>query len=387
MKLKLFRISTVPSSMYFFLKGFLNLLSKKYDVVAVSSPGPELDSIHDREGVRIVAVPMKRQISIMMDMISLFRLIVLFIRERPDLVHSITPKAGLLSMVAARIAHVPVRIHTFTGLVFPTSTGMKRRILIIMDKIICLCATYINPEGQGVAEDLKKFRITRKPLHIIANGNIGGLDPVYYSPAAIDDILLDKVQKKLELGPDMFVFVFVGRLVKDKGINELVAAFNDLQQKYTHIRLLLIGNFEANLDPLSPATNQLIDTHPCILYAGFQEDIRPYLAISQALVFPSYREGFPNVPMQAGAMGLPSVVTDINGCNEIIINGHNGLVIPPKDVLAIYQSMERLVTDTSLYNYLRSNARESIVSRYDQQTLWKLIMEEYDAQLKKAGLM
>ena len=278
-------------------------------------------------------------------------------------------------------------MHTFTGLVFPTATGLKRQILILMDKIICACATYINPEGRGVANDLKEFGITRKSLHIIANGNVAGIDPEYFSLTSVHINSVDDIRKKWKLTPEKFVFVFVGRLVKDKGINELVDAFTDMHRKHTHTRLLLVGNFEPELDPVSPATHQLIDSHPCILYAGFQEDIRPYLAVSHALVFPSYREGFPNVPMQAGAMGLPSVVTDINGCNEIVTHGHNGLVIPPKDGTAIRHAMERLVTDAGLYNHLKSNARESIVSRYDQQTLWNLIREEYDDQLKKAGLL
>lgn len=231
---KLIRISTVPVSLNTFLKGFLSVLSEHYEVVAVSSPGQELDHLREREGVRTVEVPMERRVSIGKDVVSLFRLIVLFAKEQPDVVHSITPKAGLLAMVAAWVTRVPVRMHTFTGLVFLTSSGVKRRILIEMDKVICACATYINPEGQRVARDLKQHHITRKPLHIIANGNVRGVDMDWYS--GTEDVM---EQAKRIYVKDSFTFCFVGRLVGDKGVNELVKAFDRLSREYPHVRLLL----------------------------------------------------------------------------------------------------------------------------------------------------
>ena len=384
---KLFRISTVPVSLNILLKGQLKYLARFYNITAVSGGGKYLEEISSREGVRTKAIEFQRQISPFQDLKSLWKLFQFFRQEKPVIIHSITPKAGLLSMAAGWLAGVPVRMHTFTGLVFPSRTGFMHWLLKNMDRLTCAFATKIIPEGEGVKRDLIRYKVTSKPLMVIGHGNVNGIDPEYFSPAGVEGSRVEEIRKKWELTPDDFVFVFVGRLVKDKGINELVAAFTDMHQKHTHTRLLLVGNFEPELDPVSPATHQLIDSHPCILYAGFQEDVRPYLAVSHALVFPSYREGFPNVPKQAGAMGLPSIVTDINGCNEIITDGLNGLVIPPKDASAVHHAMERLVSDTGLYNHLKSNARESIVSRYDQQTLWKLIKEEYDDQLKKAGLL
>jgi glycosyltransferase involved in cell wall biosynthesis len=327
---KLIRISTVPTSLNVFLKGFLKELSEKYEVFAVSSPGEELAQIGEREGVRTVAVAMERHISILKDVVSLYRLIVLFARERPYMVHSITPKAGLLAMLAAWFTRVPVRIHTFTGLVFPTSTGVKRHILILMDMVICGCATYINPEGRGVAADLKQYGITRKPLHIIANGNVRGVDMRWYSRT-------EEVVKQSELirENDCFTFCFVGRLVGDKGINELIQAFTRLSDIYQKVRLLLVGGREDSLDPLQEDTLAKIRTNGRIVSVGSQRDVRPYLAASDAFVFPSYREGFPNVVLEAGAMGLACIVTDINGSNEIIIPGENGEIIPPRDENAL----------------------------------------------------
>lgn len=369
---KLIRISTVPTSLNVFLKGFLKELSEKYEVVAVSSPEEELAQIGEREGVRTVAVAMERHISILKDVVSLYRLIVLFARERPYMVHSITPKAGLLAMLAAWFTRVPVRIHTFTGLVFPTSTGVKRQILILMDRIICGCATYINPEGRGVAADLKQYGITRKPLHIIANGNVRGVDMRWYSRT-------EEVVKQSEYicENDCFTFCFVGRLVGDKGINELIQAFTRLSDIYPKIRLLLVGGSEDSLDPLQEDTLAKIRTNGRIVSVGSQRDVRPYLAASDAFVFPSYREGFPNVVLEAGAMGLACIVTDINGSNEIIIPGENGEIIPPRDENALYNKMKEWVEQPEKVASMAAKSRELVAGRYEQKMVWEALLEEY----------
>jgi glycosyltransferase involved in cell wall biosynthesis len=172
-----------------------------------------------------------------------------------------------------------------------------------------------------------------------------------------------------------FVFIFVGRLVSDKGINELVEAFAEMRD--SHIKLLLVGAPEADLDPLKKETLQLIATNEKIIAVGYQQDVRPYFAISNVLVFPSYREGFPNVVMQAGAMELPSIVTDINGCNEIIIEGENGTIIPVKNVSALKEKMELFISNRTYVDKLRANARAMIASRYEQKAVWEALLEEY----------
>ena len=159
-----------------FVKGMLPDLTKKYEVVLLSSPGPEMDEAREQYGVRTIEVPMERHISPVKDFLSLCRLILVFLKEKPDMVHSMTPKAGLLCMTAAWLTRVPVRIHTFTGLVWPTSTGLKRRILMLTDAITCWCATHVIPEGEGVKADLLNNGITRKPLRILGYGNVRGID-------------------------------------------------------------------------------------------------------------------------------------------------------------------------------------------------------------------
>lgn len=370
--LKLIRTSTIPASLENLLKGQLKMLSKYYNVLAVSSPGDDMETIEEREGVRTIAIPMERRISLIKDFISLIRLIVLFAKERPDMVHSITPKAGLLSMLAAWITRVPVRMHTFTGLVFPTATGKMQKLLIAMDRLTCFCATHINPEGEGVKRDLVNYNITSKPLHIIANGNVNGIDLEYFdkTPEVVEKACSYK--KK-----GTFTFCFVGRMVRDKGINELVHSFLRLYQKDERVRLLLVGPFEKELDPVLPEVEEHILHHPGICYMGYQNDVRPFLVASDALVFPSYREGFPNVVIQAGAMGLPAIVTDINGCNEIVLPDLNGVIIPSKDEQALYESMKYFASHPVEVERMAANARPLIASRYEQRIVWNALLDEY----------
>ena len=371
MKKKIIRISTVPISLDLLLKGQLKMLAEEWEVVAVSSPGKELERVAIREGVRTVAVPMERKISPIKDLISLFRLVKLFHKEKPTMVHSLTPKAGLLAMIAAWLCRVPVRIHTFTGLVFPTAKGIKQKILIATDRLTCRCATFINPEGEGVKRDLAKYHITEKPLNIIGNGNISGIDLETFSRS---EKIMDAAEKIRKEG--LTTFCFVGRIVSDKGINELVAAFEELHEKYPATRLLLVGTLEDS-DPLKQETLVAINNNQAIEFAGWQTDIRPYLAASDIFVFPSYREGFPNVVLQAGAMGLPAIVTDINGSNEIIKEGVNGTIIEPRDKEQLKNAMERVLTDEKLRKKFASNARAVIASRYEQKKMWEALRAIY----------
>lgn len=374
-RVKIIRTSTVPGSLDTFCRGLLSELQQEcgYEVVAVSSPGDRLDTLAAREGVRTVSVPMERHISPLKDLKSLWRLVRVFRRERPTMVHSMTPKAGLLSMMAAWICRVPVRLHTFTGLVFPTATGLTQKILVFTDRLTCACATHIVPEGQGVKNDLTNYRITRKPLHVLGHGNVRGIDLDYFDPA-LSEIRTEaaKIRK-----PGVFNFVFVGRLVRDKGINELVEAFERLNKEHPDTRLLLVGRQEPELNPLKPESLAKIDSNPSIEAVGLQSDVRPWLASSDAFVFPSYREGFPNVVIEAGAMCLPSIVTDINGSREIIIEGQNGIIIPPRNADSLYAAMKQFVEQTQNLKRMASSARPLIASRYEQGYVWKCLKDYY----------
>lgn len=374
---KVFRISTVPSSLNILLKGQLRYLNQYFEITAISGSGQDLDDTELRENVKTHVIEMHRPISPFKDFISLVKLYWYFKKERPDIIHSITPKAGLLSMIAGKLAGVPVRIHTFTGLVFPYKSGLMQKILITMDRLLCYCATNIYPEGHGVKQDLENYRITKKTLKVIANGNVNGIDMDYFDPGLFSVVEKEVLRKELEIHGIDFVFLFVGRLVRDKGINELIEAFVELNAKFPETKLLLVGPFEEELDPILPETKNMIENNANIISVGFQKDVRPYFAISDTFVFPSYREGFPNVLLQAGAMGLFSIVTDINGSNEIIKNGVNGQIISVKNKDELFNAMSaQMIINKDRLPY-ESICRSLIANTYEQSSVWESTKNEY----------
>ncbi|UTA69809.1 MULTISPECIES: glycosyltransferase family 4 protein [Emticicia] len=390
-KRKVIRTSTVPGSLRALLKGQLAFLNQYFDVIAVSGNGKSLEHVKETEGVRTFALEMQRQISPVNDFISLIKLYLLFKKEKPQIVHSITPKAGLLSMLAAKLAGVPIRMHTFTGLIFPSKKGRLQKLLIKMDQLLCWAATDVFPEGEGVKKDLINFGITTKPLKVLANGNINGIDFNYYDPAAYSDLQKQELRQSLNINQDDFVFVFVGRLVRDKGINELVAAFKNLlsmveKEQANRLKLLLVGYYEQHLDPLLPETVTEIEDNQQIIFTGAQSDVRPYYAISDCLVFPSYREGFPNVVLEAGAMSLPSIVTDISGSNEIITTGYNGIIVPKSDTELLLENMLYLFKNKDARTEMAFNSRKNIIEKYDRQLVWNAVLNEYNSALASKNI-
>lgn len=385
-KHKIIRTTTIPVS-FILLKGQLGFLNEYFEVIAISGGGEQLDEVTKRESVKVLPVSMERRISPLKDLVSLVRLYRTFKKEKPSIIHSITPKAGLLSMLAGKMAGVPVRMHTFTGLIFPSRTGMMQKLLIQMDRLLCWAATNVYPEGQGVKKDLIKFKITSKPLKIIANGNVNGIDTEFFSPSVFSTEEKTKLRNSLNISEDDFVFVFVGRLVKDKGINELVSVFKQItaSPKYKYVKLLLVGGMEGNIDRITPETEQEINNNPNIITVGFQKDVRKFFSISDCLVFPSYREGFPNVVIEAGAMELPCIVSDINGCNEIIVNGENGIIIPPKNTNILKEAMLKILDDNESYRALKANSRKMIESRYKREYMWNELLNEYKNLLKESA--
>ena len=368
-KKKIIRAVTVSTSLDFCRDVMIKMRAMGYDMVAVTSPGPELDRMRDDDGFHCVAVPMKRHISTISDLVSLVRLIGVFMKERPWVVHSMTPKAGLLCMMAACLTRVPVRVHTFTGLVWPTATGLKRRLLMMTDKITCACATHVIPEGKGVMDDLRSGGITHKPMRVLGHGNVKGVDMEHFDPARFEP----------HDSRGVFTFLFVGRIVGDKGINELVEAFARLHEELPNTRLMMVGNYETELDPVSQDTRRLIDAMDSIETPGTKrgDDLVRAYAEADCFVMPSYREGFPNVVLEAGAMGLPSVVTDINGSREIMENGKNGLVVPPRDATSLYDAMRLMATDSEARQRMAREARPMIASRFERGYVQQCQIEFY----------
>lgn len=373
---KIIRITTVPQSLKNLLKGQLRFMSQYYEVVAVSSDGDCFEEMLEEQGVRGVRISMTRKISPLQDLVSLFKLICLFLNEKPDIVHTHTPKAGTLGMLAALITRVPHRLHTVAGLPLLVATGKKRKLLNLVEKITYACATKVYPNSFVMERIILDNHFTyQSKLKVIANGSSNGIDTSFFSSDAF--LEYKDPQRKT------YSFCFVGRVVKDKGINELVKAFVRLYEVNNNIELIIIGPFEKELDPVLPEVEELILSHPAIFFKGRQNDIRPFLINTDVFVFPSYREGFPNVVMQAGAMGIPAIVTNINGCNEIIVDGINGKIIPVRNENALYDMMKYFIDNPVLVEKMAGKAREMITSRYEQHIVWDALLMEYRSLLEE----
>ena len=380
---KLIRITTVPISLEKLLSGQMRFMKENgFDVYMVSSPNKKSLALEQKENASYLTVNMTRVISPFKDLISLMEMIKLLRKIKPSIVHTHTPKAGLIGMLASWITNVPIRLHTVAGLPLMEVRGTKRKILEIVEKITYYCATFVYPNSSNLKNFILKLKLTNKnKIAVIGNGSSNGIDIHAFKRTEEIEQVAISLMATHQLSVNHFIFVFVGRLVKDKGIEELIGAFKRLNIQYPILKLMLVGPEEPELDPLSEECINEIHHNEAIIHVGYQQEVRSYLALSNALVFPSYREGFPNVPMQAGCFGLPSIVTNINGCNEIIIEGENGLIVPVKDENALFVAMKTLYLDKNIYQKMAQNSRKMIVDRYEQQKVWDLILEEYKKHL------
>jgi glycosyltransferase involved in cell wall biosynthesis len=379
------------------LRNQLAFISQHFEVFGVSSrDNKHFPEITQREGVPMVAIEMTRNISPIKDLKALVKMIRFFLKEKPAIVHSHTPKAGLIAMTAAKITRVPVRLHTLAGMPLMEAKGARRWLLGISERITYGCSTAIFPNSNGLKQFVLEKNLARpEKVKIIGNGSSNGVDLAFFSKNAWEDPDFFWETQRAQWGIDKadFVFCFVGRLVRDKGLKELVEAFLEIKSSFMNmasgrkLKLLLIGPWVSGRDEPDALTRAQIKNHPDIIHAGRHDDIRPFLMTADVFVFPSYREGFPNAVLQAGAMGLPCIVSNINGCNEIIIDGENGLIVPPKNSTRLFEAMSRLLNDKNLRTKLAANARPMIASRYDQKAFWAELLKTYQEYLSKANLV
>jgi glycosyltransferase involved in cell wall biosynthesis len=380
-KVRLLRITTVPISLATLLNGQPEFFTQhNFDVLTVSSDGPEVNQLLQL-GVKHQVIAMTRKITPFQDIMALFRLIQLIRTFRPNIVHTHTPKAGLLGMMAGWMCQVPIRMHTIAGLPWMESTGFRRWLLKKVERLTYLFATRVYPNSNQLKEFLmNELKFKEDKTHVIGRGSSNGIDVRYFSREAITGDAVQTKRQQFGIPQGDFVYCFIGRIVRDKGIAELVQAFQSLKQE--KVWLLLVGHQEPELDPLSSETLAAIKNNNRIIEAGFQSDVRPWLAASDAFVFPSYREGFPNVVMQAACMELPCVVSNINGCNEIIHEGKSGLIIPVKNAALLKQAMEQIAVDKQRAIAMGKVGRAYVAAHFDQPVVWAKLLKEYHSSLR-----
>lgn len=375
----LIRTTTIPRTMKGLLTGQLKFMSSYYEVIAVTSGGPIYDQMLEEQGVRGYAVPFKRKtFSIGSDIKAFFKMIRIFRKEKPFIVHSHNSKDALICMTAGWLCRVPHRLYTVAGL--SDQSGIKGFLIDLAERVIIAFSTGVYPNSHNLMDIyLKKGWLKPSKAKVLLNGSSNGIDLDYFDEDKISKDTVKSIRDQFDCDENTMVFVFVGRVRGDKGVNEMIQAFGKLNKDCDNVKLLMVGDYEKELDPLLPETLKEIDNNDNIVFSGYQSDVRPYILASDVLILPSYREGMPNVVMQAGALNRPCIVTNINGSNEIIIEDVNGSIVPRKDTEALYNKMKEFCKNRDKVKEMGGNARELIASRYKRQDLWDALLKEYQS--------
>jgi len=375
MKPKLFITTTVARTLFFF-SGQPKLWKNEFDVTAIAAERDKLQHFAEEEGIASIYIPMHREISLFSDFACLMKFIWLFIREKPIVVHGNTPKASLLSMVAAWLTRRPVRIYMCHGLRYQTTQGWFRKVLMAMEQLTCSCATHVVGVSEGVCRQLVADGLCKEgKAMIVGYGTAGGIDVERFSLEAIQG--MPSVREQLNIPASGFVFSFVGRIVKDKGINELVSAFDSLSCKFDNCYLLLIGAQEKDLNPISEETEKLIGSNSHIYAVGRQNDVRPWVAASNTIVLPSYREGVGMVLLEANALGIPCIASDIIGCNDVIREGINGELVEVHNTDKLYDKMKDWYLHPEKVALMASNCRNYVTENFDARKVKEAYYQEY----------
>ena len=375
-KVDILRVSTIDQSLIVHLRGQNEHLREDFVIEGAACHTTQMKERREELDYKLHHIPFNRDINLSKDIVALIKLYWLLRKLNPKIVHSITPKAGLLSMIASYLAGVPVRIHTFTGLIFPYKKGLLKSLLVFFDKVLCFFATDIFPESDGVRKQLLEYKITNKSLTLIANGNVNGVDLEFFDNSLKHELTINGICKQ------DFVYIFIGRLVGDKGVNELVASFIKVLDKYSNSKLILLGEFEEELDPLDVKTKRIIMESPSILTSGWTHDVRPYIQNSNCLVFPSHREGFPNVLLQCGAMKLPIIATNIVGNQDIIQHGCTGILVEKGSIAQLTQAMLAVRNDGEREKRVE-NLYNNIVTKWSTHIVWEAHKQLYQSKLKR----
>lgn len=376
---KLIRITTAPISLNVLLRGQMRYMNENgFEVVMVSSDGTELETVRANEQCRHHIVPMTRRMTPFGDLRCLWLLYRFFKKEKPDIVHSHTPKAGLLAMLAARFAGVKIRIHTIAGLRFVTTKGISRSVLIAMEKLTGKAATHVWPNSFSLERYVKKNKLVNdKKLEVIGHGSSNGVSLLRYSTQSLKEDKLEEIKQLIKYNPSLKYFLSVGRIVHDKGMDELLNAFVRIHSANPDTRLVLVGAFEDYVDPVSDKARQLIQTHPAVIMAGWSDAVEYFMHLSFALVHPSHREGFPNVLLQAGAMSCPIICSRIDGNIDIVEHSSTGLIFEVKNEEELFQQMQYALNNPLVLQQYAKTLHQHIEQHFDQPQVHSLLRKKY----------
>jgi len=381
----LLNIVTDSQSTIFF-RGNLSFMKKiGFNVGICSSPGKLLNEVSKSEGVDAFELPMEREISPLKDIIALWRLMMLMRRLRPTIVNAGTAKAGLLGMLAAFLTGVPIRIHQQRGLRSETLTGLKRQILLFTEWLACKCATKVICNSFSLRDITIKLRLaSEEKCTVLGAGSSRGVDSERFSVRESNLRKTQSLQRKYGISPADPVIGFIGRLVRDKGISELREAYERIQLKYPSVRLVLIGPPETG-DPIGRECLEWLEKQANVIFTGHIDNIVPYYSLFHVLAFPSYREGFPNVPLEAAAMQIPVVGFRSTGVVDAVQDGVTGMLVTQGDVDALTKALMCYLSDPVLRVKHGQAGRERVVRDFQPYRIWEALYQLYVELMKGHG--
>ncbi len=379
MNKKLIRITTVPMALRYLLPGQMQFMKQNgFEVIMISADGAELQDVIQNEQCRHIVVPMTRKITPLQDFKCLISLIKIFKQEKPDIVHTHTPKAGLLGMWAAKLSGVKIRIHTVAGMPLMVEKGFKLHLLTFIEKLTYKAANQVWPNSGSLYNYIVEHKFTTvKKLKIIGKGSTNGINTSRFNKNVLDEKIIQQVKASINFSSEAVYLLCIGRLVADKGIVELVNVFSLLQKKYGNLKLVLTGDFENELDPLPAATLQQIQTDSNIIHIKWTQQVEYYMHIASYFVFPSHREGFPNVLLQAGAMQLPIICSRITGNIDIVTPQQTGLIFEKANEQQMEMQIEYAINNPQQMQQMATALQEIIKKDYQRENIWQLILKEY----------
>ena len=354
------------------LNGKLNYLSEKgFNTAIITSPGNEIEKFQDTEMTRVIPVSMQREISLFEDVLSLIKLIKVISREKPQIVNAGTPKAGLLVTLAAFVCRVPIRIYTIRGLRLETTTGFKRKILLITEKIAANVATHVVCISPSLKEKVIDLNIVNeKNISVIRKGSSNGINIEQNEKSKVPLPILNSLRQRLGVQENDFIIGFVGRLTNDKGINEVLEVFQKVSALYSNVKLLILGDFEES-DSISAAVKNELYKNEQILFEGYQKNLVPYYQIMDTFLFLSKREGFGNVVIEAALNNVPAIVGNITGVKDTVIDNMTGFIVEREDTESCMKKVVFLINNESAKKELGKNAAKWAKENFDSQLIWK----------------
>lgn len=371
-------VTTVPVTLNFFRGQVADLKAEGFEIHAISSPGPLLDEFGRLGQTSVHAVRMHRKITPLRDVVSVVRLCRALRRIRPDIVHGHTPKAGLLAMLAATATGVPVRVYTLHGLPFLTCGGLRRLLLMGSDWVACRLAHQVYSVSRSVRDVAVTYRLcAEEHIKVLRDGTACGIDAFgRFDPATIGEELPEAVRRRHGIPSAAPLIGFVGRIAREKGVAELIAAWSVLREEFPTLRLVVVGAIESH-NPPPEVVAETLRNDPRVHHVSQVAETAPYYAAMDVLVLPTYREGFSTVAMEAASMSRPVVATRVPGCVDAVEDGLTGALVAAHDPSAIADAVRTYLRDPALRREHGRQGRERVVNGFRQDQLSTAISQEY----------